>query len=76
MKLTDNGPGFSEKIIDRVFDPYFTTKARGTGLGLAIVKKIIEEHGGLVGIRNMQVGAMTEVSLPVRDKMELKKQQT
>ena len=76
LKLTDNGPGFSEKIIDRVFDPYFTTKARGTGLGLAIVKKIIEEHGGLVGIRNMQVGAMTEVSLPVRDKMELKKQQT
>lgn len=42
----DNGGGFSQEILEHVFEPYVTTKARGTGLGLAIVKKIVEEHNG------------------------------
>ncbi|MEI7997124.1 MAG: ATP-binding protein, partial [Methylococcaceae bacterium] len=44
--LYDDGPGIKDDQIERIFEPYVTTKVKGTGLGLAIVKKIIEEHGG------------------------------
>ena len=46
--ITDNGPGFSEQVRDRVFHPFFTTKAQGTGLGLALVQKIVVTHNGRV----------------------------
>jgi nitrogen fixation/metabolism regulation signal transduction histidine kinase len=52
LTITDNGPGFSPKILARAFEPYVTSKSRGTGLGLAMVKKIVEEHGGRIDIQN------------------------
>ncbi|RBA24444.1 sensor histidine kinase [Herminiimonas fonticola] len=52
LSITDNGPGFSPKILAHAFEPYITSKPRGTGLGLAMVKKIIEEHGGRIDIKN------------------------
>jgi nitrogen fixation/metabolism regulation signal transduction histidine kinase len=52
ITITDNGPGFSAKILARAFEPYVTSKPRGTGLGLAMVKKIIDEHGGRIDIQN------------------------
>ena len=52
LTISDNGPGFSSKILARAFEPYATSKPRGTGLGLAMVKKIIDEHGGRVDIQN------------------------
>ncbi|MDO8300785.1 PAS domain-containing sensor histidine kinase [Lacisediminimonas sp.] len=52
LSITDNGPGFSQKLMARAFEPYVTTKQRGTGLGLAMVKKIIEEHGGRIDLHN------------------------
>jgi nitrogen fixation/metabolism regulation signal transduction histidine kinase len=52
LSITDNGPGFSPKILNRAFEPYVTSKPRGTGLGLAMVKKIIDEHGGRIDIQN------------------------
>jgi nitrogen fixation/metabolism regulation signal transduction histidine kinase len=52
LTITDNGPGFSPKIMARAFEPYVTSKSRGTGLGLAMVKKIVEEHGGRIDIQN------------------------
>ncbi|MFM2120653.1 MAG: hypothetical protein RL722_2121, partial [Pseudomonadota bacterium] len=54
LRITDNGPGFSEGVLKRAFEPYVTTKSRGTGLGLAVVKKIVEEHGARVQVRNVQ----------------------
>lgn len=48
----DNGMGFSDEVLERLFEPYVTTKTRGTGLGLAIVKKIVEEHNGQIRARN------------------------
>jgi len=51
--VQDNGPGFTEKVLQRAFEPYVTTKARGTGLGLAVVKKIVEEHGARIRVRNL-----------------------
>jgi nitrogen fixation/metabolism regulation signal transduction histidine kinase len=53
LKVVDNGPGFSEKVLKRAFEPYVTTKARGTGLGLAVVKKIVEEHGARIRLGNL-----------------------
>lgn len=52
LSITDNGPGFSSKLLARAFEPYITTKPRGTGLGLPMVKKIIEEHGGRIDLQN------------------------
>jgi nitrogen fixation/metabolism regulation signal transduction histidine kinase len=52
LSIVDNGPGFSQKIMQRAFEPYVTTKPRGTGLGLAMVKKIVEEHGGRIDLHN------------------------
>ena len=50
LRFDDDGPGFSETVINDAFEPYVTTKSKGTGLGLAIVKRIVEEHGGLIKI--------------------------
>ena len=56
VTVADNGPGFAPQVVDRVFEPYVTTKVTGTGLGLAIVKKIVDEHGGSIDIANRREG--------------------
>lgn len=64
--ICDNGPGFSEELKGKVFEPYITDKPKGTGLGLAIVKKIIEEHGGMIRAENRpEGGALISIRLPV-----------
>jgi PAS domain S-box-containing protein len=51
IRISDNGTGIEEKIIDKIFEPYFTTKGeKGTGLGLTTVKEIIEENAGWIEI--------------------------
>jgi nitrogen fixation/metabolism regulation signal transduction histidine kinase len=66
LSVTDNGPGFPEHLMTRLFEPYATTKAKGTGLGLAIVKKIVEEHQGKIQIENLKSGGATiQIALPV-----------
>ena len=66
LAVSDNGGGFPEELIARIFEPYVTTKPRGTGLGLAIVKKIIDEHHGSVAIENREPrGASVTVLLPL-----------
>jgi nitrogen fixation/metabolism regulation signal transduction histidine kinase len=66
LTVTDNGAGFPEHLMTRLFEPYATTKAKGTGLGLAIVKKIIEEHHGKIQIENLKSGgAVIRIALPV-----------
>jgi nitrogen fixation/metabolism regulation signal transduction histidine kinase len=50
----DSGSGFSDEVLERLFEPYVTTKTRGTGLGLAIVKKIVEEHNGQIRAHNTE----------------------
>ena len=64
LTISDNGPGFAQKIIARAFEPYATTKPRGTGLGLAIVKKIVDDHQGTIALENApQGGALVSITL-------------
>jgi two-component system, NtrC family, nitrogen regulation sensor histidine kinase NtrY len=66
LAVADNGGGFPEELMARIFEPYVTTKPRGTGLGLAIVKKIVDEHHGSVAIENRPSrGASVSVLLPL-----------
>lgn len=63
--VDDNGPGVEEDVLERIFDPYFTTKDTGTGLGLAIVKKILLEHRGSIQLdRSPTSGARFVIRLP------------
>ncbi len=62
----DQGEGIAEDILEKIWDPFFTTKSKGTGLGLGIVKNIIESHDGTVHIKNRSVsGARVTVRMPV-----------
>ena len=66
LSVSDNGGGFPEEMMARIFEPYVTTKARGTGLGLAIVKKIVDEHHGELTIENRPAkGVSVTLLLPV-----------
>ncbi len=65
VTISDNGSGFPHELMQRIFEPYVTTKPKGTGLGLVIVKKIIEEHGGSVEIANVAPhGARVTLNFP------------
>jgi signal transduction histidine kinase len=63
--IADSGPGIPQALRRRVFDPFFSTKARGTGLGLSISKQIIEEAGGRIRLRS-RLGGGTRVILELR----------
>src|SRR5438093_1741957 len=64
--ISDTGPGISEEDLNRIFNPYFTTKKLGIGLGLAITKKIVEEHRGRISVRSRpNEGTDVVISLPV-----------
>jgi nitrogen fixation/metabolism regulation signal transduction histidine kinase len=68
LVVSDNGGGFPEELMARIFEPYVTTKSRGTGLGLAIVKKIVDEHQGSISIENRpESGASVSVFLPLAE---------
>ena len=70
LKVEDNGPGIQEEFMERLFEPYVTSKTKGTGLGLAIVKKIVEEHGGIIWAENCAEGACITLRLPVLPAVE------
>lgn len=67
IRIADTGPGIAAEHVDRIFNPFFTTRNTGTGLGLAIVHRIVDAHAGAIGVHNDPVsgGAVFELSLPV-----------
>jgi len=66
IRVRDNGPGISEDVIDRVFDPFFTTRAQGTGLGLAVVARTVSNYGGEITVKNRpEGGAEFLINLPI-----------
>ncbi|MFH1982693.1 MAG: ATP-binding protein [Pseudomonadota bacterium] len=67
VTFTDSGPGIPETLIEKVWDPFFTTKDGGTGLGLGIVRKIILAHSGQIDISNAPGGGThIAIRLPIR----------
>jgi len=68
ISIQDSGPGIDPKAVDKIFDPYFTTRSSGNGLGLAITYRIITNHGGVVIARNgTPQGAQFIIYLPAFD---------
>ncbi|MCX6074422.1 MAG: PAS domain-containing sensor histidine kinase [Campylobacterales bacterium] len=68
VQISDNGGGIPEKILVKVFDPYFTTKhqKQGTGIGLYMSRIIVEEHhNGLLSVANNEQGAVFTINLPI-----------
>ncbi len=66
VSVGDRGTGVDERVLDRIFEPFYTTKPQGMGIGLAICRSIVEAHGGrLWAVRNAPVGATFRFRLPV-----------
>ncbi|MGA8184371.1 MAG: ATP-binding protein [Terriglobia bacterium] len=66
LRFRDTGPGIPEQDQEKIFAPYFSTKATGFGLGLAITRKIVEDHGGQVYVsRQNGTGAEMVLELPL-----------
>ncbi len=64
--IEDEGEGVSESVMEKIWDPFFTTKEKGTGLGLGIVRNIIESHHGMIRIDNRsEKGARVSVKFPL-----------
>lgn len=66
IELHDNGPGVKESDVERIFDPFFSTKGSGgTGIGLAVTSKIVKEHGGTIEVsRSPLGGALFTIRIP------------
>ncbi len=66
ISISDTGKGVDKESIDKIFQPFFTTKKKGTGLGLSISKQLIEQHGGIIEVANGTGRGVTFViKLPV-----------
>jgi PAS domain S-box-containing protein len=65
ISVTDDGPGIPQHVLDRIFEPLFTTKRNGTGLGLAIARRLMERQGGALSVENRpEGGAAFHVLIP------------
>lgn len=78
IEVADTGPGIADELFDRIFAPYFTTKADGTGIGLAIAQQVARAHGGSIHVQNRESasqngqteageasGAIFSITLPI-----------
>jgi len=69
VRFEDDGYGIPETVMEKIWDPFFTTKEKGTGLGLGIVKNIIESHGGSIQLVNRETrGARVTIELPLHQR--------
>jgi len=71
IKVTDNGNGIPQKVLGKIFQPFFTTKptGQGTGLGLSLSYDIVKAHGGVINVETKEdKGAEFIIKLPVREK--------
>lgn len=68
VNVTDTGPGIPEKFINKIFDPFYTSKKKmGMGIGLSVCNNIIENHSGTIKVTNApEGGAVCTITLPAR----------
>ena len=69
IEIEDDGEGISPEFIDKIFEPFVTSREKGTGIGLAIVKKIVENHGGRIKANSppseKEKGSLFTIILPI-----------
>ncbi len=74
LSIKDNGPGIDSSIIDKIFQPFYTSSNKGTGLGLAVVKSVVSAHQGEVSIlKHKESGAHFVIKLPLLEQEDLKR---
>ena len=74
LLLTDSGPGIDESLRDKVFEPFFSTKAsgEGTGLGLSLCRRLVEDHAGQLSLESSsEAGASFKLVLPLVEEKTL-----
>ena len=64
LSVSDSGPGIAEGDLERIFDPFFTSKAKGTGLGLAVAQAIAARNGGSLSVRSRPGLTVFSLQLP------------
>jgi PAS domain S-box-containing protein len=64
VDISDTGPGIPPEILDRIFEPFFSTNQDGTGLGLAITKQIVNVHNGQIDVNSVPGGTVFRITLP------------
>jgi signal transduction histidine kinase len=66
IAISDTGKGINKDLLEKIFQPFFTTKPKGTGLGLAISKQLVEQHGGTISVENNPDGGATfRIKIPI-----------
>ena len=71
ISFTDTGVGMSKEVSEKLWTPFFTTKAKGLGLGLPICKRIVEAHDGKITVKSVLNKSTTfTVTVPVKPEME------
>ena len=72
IEVKDNGPGINHELIDKIFEPFYTTREKGTGLGLAVAKAVVENHGGSIWVESSDTGGTTFViRLPIAKQLNV-----
>lgn len=64
LRVIDSGPGLPDDVLERIFEPFYSTKSEGTGLGMAICHSLVTQHGGDVRVLTGEQGTTVEVWLP------------
>ena len=65
LEIRDNGKGIPKNLLEKIFDPFYTTKQEGTGLGLSITYSIIHRHGGEIKFQSeIEKGTLVKIKLP------------
>jgi signal transduction histidine kinase len=68
IRISDNGPGVPADLLEKVFEPFFSTKEEGTGLGLSIAVRVVEQHGGRLTVQSKEGNGTTFIiTLPCRE---------
>jgi len=68
ISIKDDGPGIPHEIVNRVLEPFFTTKEEGTGLGLSIANRILKEHGGHLTVNSEEgAGSIFAITIPTKE---------
>ena len=68
VEVEDNGPGIPEEVLQKIFEPFYSTKgSKGTGLGLAVVQKVAEENDGTIEVKSTEgIGTTFTLKIPIK----------